>query len=254
MSRLKPPRRNVKGHYVADLFSGCGGVALACERLGFVSKQWDIRLGHQCDLTSRNVLYKLKCDIKAGKIIAVMMAPPCNSFSVARDRTKVIRTREYPWGIPSVFLTDSELENIQLGNACFKSCFALIKLLDKYRIPWILENPASSKCWYLPAWDRVCSQTHVHAVYTDFCRFGTRWKKHTKFVCGNIEWDDLHRVNQQCNGRGICMVTGKPHFQLTGKGPGGRNWTEIAQPYPSKLCSALAHALTAPHHYNYITY
>ena len=123
VSRLQPPRRNGKGQFVADLFSGCGGVALACERLGFVSKQWDIRLGHTCDLTSRSVVRKLKCSIWTGKVLAVMMAPPCNSFSVARDRTKVIRTREFLWGLPDCFLTASEQEKIQLGNACLRTCF-----------------------------------------------------------------------------------------------------------------------------------
>ena len=254
VSRLQPPRRNGKGQFVADLFSGCGGVALACERLGFVSKQWDIRLGHTCDLTSRSVVRKLKCSIRTGKVLAVMMAPPCNSFSVARDRTKVIRTREFPWGLPDCFLTASEQEKIQLGNACFRTCFSLIRMLDRFRIPWILENPASSKCWHLPFWKQLCSQPHIQVVYADFCRFGTAWKKHTRFVCGNIELTDLHRVNLQCTGRSICSVTGKSHFHLTGKGPGGRNWTEIAQPYPKLLCSGLAHALTARYHYNYVSY
>ena len=80
VSKFKPPRRNQKGCYVADVFSGRGGVALACERIGFVSRQWDIRLGHQCDLTSRNVLYRLKCDIRSGKVLAMMMAPPRQFF------------------------------------------------------------------------------------------------------------------------------------------------------------------------------
>ena len=254
VSKFKPPRRNQKGCYVADVFSGRGGVALACERIGFVSRQWDIRLGHQCDLTSRNVLYRLKCDIRSGKVLAMMMAPPCSSFSVARDRIKVIRTRNQPWGISSEFLTTAETEKIQLGNACFKSCFALIRTLDRFGIPWILENPASSKCWHLPFLQSICRQQHVHNIYSDFCQFGTIWKKHTRFVCGNIEFDDLHRVNLQCQGQSVCSVTRKPHFHLTGKGPHGRHWTEIAQPYPRRLCDGLAYALTAKLHYNYVSY
>ena len=248
------PRRNPKGHYVADLFSGEGDVALACERLGFASREWDIRHGHQCDLTSRKVLRRLKCDVKAGKVLAVMLAPPCSSFSVARDRTKVIRTRDMPWGIPSHLLSHQDWEKIELGNACFRSCFSLIRLLDKFSVPWVLENPHSSKCWYLPFLQRWSCKSHVHTIVADFCQFGTPWKKRTRFLCGNIVRDDLHRLDQHCGGRETCSRTGKPHFLLTGKGPHGQNWTAIAEPYPKRLCDALAYALTASRHYNNFSY
>ena len=253
-SDFRPPRRSLKGQYVADLFSGNGGVALACRKLGFATAEWDIRHGHQCDLTCRKVLRKLRLDIKSGRVLAAMLAPPCNSFSVARDRMKVIRTRDFPWGLPAGELTVSELEKVKLGNACFKSCFSIIRLLDRYRIPWILENPATSKCWSLPFFQSISVQPHIHVVITDFCQYGTPWRKRTRFVCGNILLDDLHRVTHMCSHGKLCSATGKPHFQLTGKGPQGRNWTEIAQPYPTKLCEGLAYALTAPMHYNNIQY
>lgn len=143
VAQFSQPRRSAEGRYVADLFSGEGGVALTCERLGFASCEWDIRHGHQCDLTSRAVLRKLKCDVKAGKVLAVMLAPPCSSFSVARDRTK---------------LSHQDWAKIELGNAFFRSRFSLIRLLDKFSVPWILENPHSSKCWYLPFFTTACLQ------------------------------------------------------------------------------------------------
>ena len=253
-SDLKAPRRGLKGQYVADLFSGSGGASLACRRLGFATAEWDIRHGHQCDLTSRKVLRKLRLDIKSGKVLAAMLAPPCNSFSVARDRTKVIRTQDLPWGLPAEELTELELEKVKLGNACFKSCFSIIRWLNQYQIPWILENPATSKCWYLPFLQSISRQLHTHVVTTDFCQYETPWRKRARFVCGNILLDDLHRVTHLCSYGKVCSATGKPHWQLTGKGPHGRNWTEIAQTYPTKLCEGLAYALTAPMHYNNIQY
>ena len=183
-----------------------------------------------------------------------MLAPPGDSFSAARDRASVVRTRDWPWGLPPEFLSIAEQKKIQLGNACFRSCISLIRLLDRHRTPWILENSASSKCWYLPYFHRLCSQPHVQTVISDFCQFGTRWRKRTRFCCGNIELDDLHRLQHKCSGHGMCSRTGRPHFQLTGTGPGNRNWTAIAQSYPVKLSEALAYSLTARWHYNSFSY
>ena len=253
-AKLCFPQRSGKGQYVADLFSGKGGVAAACEKLGFVARQWDIKYGHQCDLTNRKVLRALHLDVKNGKVLAVMMAPPCDSFSVARDRTKVIRTCSQPWGVSRALLTPAEQQKIAIGNACFRRCAALIRVLDAYSIPWVLENPSSSKCWNLPFLQRLVQSEHTCLLTTDFCAYGTIWRKRTNILAGNIPLDDLHRVDHRCSGRRCCEFTHKPHFHLTGKGPGGENWTAIAQPYPPKLCSGLAYALTARWHYNTISY
>ena len=249
-SEFSFPRRSAKGQYVADLFSGNGGVAAACERLGFRSNEWDIRHGHHCDLTRRKVLRRLKVDIKQGKVLAAMLAPPCDSFSVARDRTKVIRTKVQPWGVDDSLLTEKEKQKVSIGNACFASCFSLIRILNLYKVPWILENPASSKCWHLPFLKKLEQQEHAVSIVSDFCQYGTAWRKRTKFLCGNIAPADLHRIDRRCNNSSICSRSGRPHFQLTGKGPNNVNWTTIAQPYPKQLCDGLAYSLTCVYHYN----
>jgi len=99
-----------------DLFSGEGGVSKACIKLGFNAKQWDIKYGAYHDLTDPKVVRRIITEIRRGKVLSVMMAPVCTSFSVARDRTKVIRNRRYPWGIPKQYLTEAEKEKVDLGN------------------------------------------------------------------------------------------------------------------------------------------
>ena len=242
--------KGLKGQYVADLFAGSGGVAKACRQLGFSAKEWEIARGCQFDLTHPSVLKRIKYDVDQLLVLAAMLAPPFSSFSVARDRTAAIRTRQFPWGLPDDQLLDTDRTKIQQGNQCFKAAIRIISWLDTHHIPWILENPATSKCWYLPPLQKLESSPHVVAVFTDFCQYGCRWRKRTKLLCGNLDTQDLHRLQRLCTGQELCSQTHKPHFRLTGSNHQGIPWTHIAQPYPTGLCRDLAFALTSPAHYN----
>lgn len=234
----------MRGRYVADLFAGSGGVSRAIRNMGFSAREWELPKGDDHDLTKPAVVFKLQEDIRHKKIIAVMMAPPCSSFSRARDRTKVIRSPQFPFGVPG--LSEQDAAKVNLGNACFATCVKLIRLLNKYDIPWILENPHSSKCWYLPSLQRLSKMPNVYYCVTYFCCHGTKWRKRTRLMVGNIQEQDAMRLNRLCTGsRGICGRANAPHHQLTGSGPGGIPWTRIAQPYPKPLCRDLAHVLLA---------
>lgn len=215
--------------------------------MGFNTREWELLHGENHDLTSLAVLSKVKQDIQHGKVLAAMLAPPCSSFSIARDRTMVVRSPAFPWGLPD--LPQHELAKVNIGNACFRSAFKLIHTLDRVGIPWILENPHSSKCWYLPPMRRLLDSHHTLVAVVDFCQYGTKWRKRTRLLAGNIDTDDFQRLlHRRCQGiKGVCSRTGRKHFQLTGSNKKGIPWTRVAQPYPSALCHDLAHALLAPH-------
>lgn len=239
-------KSEVRGYFM-DLFSGKGGVSRAIHSLGFEAKQWDVLHGPLHDLTDTAVVNRILREIKRNRVKGVMMAPVCTSFSRARDRTKVIRTHRYPWGIPHRFLTEKEISSIRLGNACFRSCLRIINELNKRGIPWILENPWSSRCWSLPPLCHLISSQQAHLSRMDFCQHNTPWKKPTGFLHNHIV--DSHRLSCTCQGQnGVCSRTGRRHWPLTGSGPGGKPWTVLAQPYPPKVCKALAHALTSTYH------
>ena len=234
----------MKGQYIADLFCGHGGVARALEKLGFACKSFDIINGQHQDLCSRKVKKQLKQDAQRGKLRAAMLGPPCTSFSVARDRTAVIRTQQFPWGLQNV--SEKDREKLDIGNACMKAAIELISFFHKLGIPWILEHPASSKAWYLPELRSFLGRAYVYEVTCDFCQYGTAWRKRTRLLCGHCDGLDLVRISKMCSGRGVCSRTRKPHLQLTGSSPQGVPWTRVAQPYPPKLCHDLAFVLTAP--------
>lgn len=245
LSAHQPTKMTCRSGYFADFFAGNGGVARAARAMGFSTREWEILHGDSSDLTRPSVLKKIRADINSGKLIAAMFAPPCSTFSTARDRTRVIRNRQHPWGFSD--LPEYELQKIRLGNACFKATLKIIRWLDKHAVPWIVENPHSSKAWFLPEMQELISSQHTQVIVTDFCQFKKPWRKRTRLLGGNIDLCDFQRCEKICTGRkGLCSRTHKPHVHLTGSSSKGIPMTRLAQPYPAGLCHDLAHALLAP--------
>eukprot|EP00975_Prorocentrum_lima_P051623 10810770-Prorocentrum_lima.AAC.1 len=149
----------------------------------------------------------------------------------------------FPWGRPDISPKDTE--KVQQGNATMQATLKLVAAFHKLSIPWVVEHPATSKAWYLPEVQALLRLPGVRLMQCDFCQYGSRWRKRTRFMCGHIDHNDLQRLSRQCSGKGVCSRTGRPHIQLTGSGPGGVPWTRIAQPYPGALCHHLAHCLTS---------
>ena len=139
-----------------------------------------------------------------------------------------------------------EVEKLEIGNACILAALKIIKTLDQHGICSILENPQSSKMWYLPPMVDLQNAAHTTVIVTDFCQWGTKWRKRTRLLADNIELQDLERLQRICRGsNGLCSRTQCQHFQLTGSNSHGVPWTRVAQPYPARLCHSLAHSLLA---------
>ena len=243
--------RGGKGCYFLDCFSGEGGVSREVRQLYFASREYEISFGPCYDLTRRANLKVIHKDIEKRKVLASMIAPPCESWSPARDRTSVIRNKSFPWGLPREQLSDRDFGKVLLGNKTMRSAIEIVKHLHAKGLPWGLENPHASKCWNLEFFQRLQRDEHVTTIVLDFCAFGTAWRKRTRILVGNVQEPDLGRLfGKFCPSRdGICSFSGKPHFQLTGSNHKGVPWTRIAQPYPAKLCKQLAHVLTCRYHF-----
>ena len=231
------------GRYFLDGFSGSGGVAKAVRRQGFTAKEFELLHGEEFDLTRPCVLNKICRDAKDGRLIAAAFGPPCASWSIARDRTLVIRNQLQPWGLDN--LPENEQVKVEAGNKTLRATLKLIRTLHRLGIPWSLENPGSSKMWWTKELKEIMTWPGVHEELIDFCQYGTAWRKRTRFIFGNVQPENLGRFNhRRCTGTGgFCSRTGERHFQLTGTSPTGVPWTRIAQPYPTKLCNDLAHIL-----------
>jgi len=177
---------------------------------------------------------------RLGLILAVMLAPPCSSFSLARNRYPV-RSAQYPAGLPH--LRDHDRESVRVGNLCFSVSVYVISLCNQYRVPFAMENPMGSYMWRQ---EEFLNSVLPSATILDIhqCAFGSRWRKATKLVLGNdSETGKLATTFPQklkCHGKhGYCSFReGHKHFVLEGK-----TMTSRAAEYPTRLSRFLAQIL-----------
>ena len=170
-----------------------------------------------------------------------MIAPPCLSWSVARNRTKVLRTKAEPLGLasPALPFSQHELGLLKAGNAEARGVARLVRFLHAQGVPWIIENPWSSNIWYSPAFEGLRRLEGTSLVAVDQCSCGTAWRKRTGLLCGHLSpvaLESLERLS--CSGRRVCQYSGQPHLELVGK-----RMTTRAAEFPARLSRALARAL-----------
>ena len=81
--------------------------------------------------------------------------------------------------------------------------------------PLFWKTHIAVRLWNLPPMQYYLQHPRIHFVRSDVCQWGTRWKKPTGFLIGNLDHNDTARLAQAiCTNcpRGLCSRTGKPHF------------------------------------------
>ena len=132
-----------------------------------------LNFGKEHDLTDQIVLRRILSEIRKQRVLGVIMDPPLRTFSTARDRQHPIRDRLQPWGVHHSLLSKSETADIERDNQCLQACLRIIRELDRFRIPYLLAQPASSKVWWLPevvaqqskGFHRGCCRWHLPVRY-----------------------------------------------------------------------------------------
>ena len=220
----------------------------ALAKLGFRSVIWDTQQGPEFDLSLPGVERKLKKLIRSGRVQGICFATPCTSFSLARNRTNNIRSREHPWGNPRPRkpISARDAESLAIGNKLMRLTIRLVHYCLRHNVPWAFENPAFCRTFDLPEWKSLIGREGVEELIFDQCSCGTRWKKPTRLVFGCVDHADLALFEGlRCHGLERCDFTGKPHIQLTGSHPSGCPMTRLAQEYPRKMCTKLAKILAS---------
>ena len=213
-----------------DLFSGSRRAAVALARQ---TKRWvlcfDILHSPKEDLLDPVLQAKLEAMVRARCFLSLTGGPVCSSFS--RAVCPPVRSREHPTGLAHI--SGNMQVKVEVGNRMANWLAAFCRLcLELSLVIWI-ENPAGSFLWLMPSWVELISVFSLTSFYTDYCRWGTPWRKRTRFF-GNF-------AAAGCSLLCICQTR---HVQLRGYSRRhGVSWTKAAEAYPHSLCSFLARAI-----------
>lgn len=197
--------------------------------------------GEEYDLTRRINQQRILHWISSGLVRAGHLGTPCGSFSRARDQPggpPQLRSDSNPLGLAG--LRPADAEKVRVGNVLMRFTVRVLLLALQLHVAFTLENPARSRLWLCPPVLHLMRRQHVVTQIIEFCAFGTRWRKSTKFLAVWMQLDLLQQYRCLGSRRGICKFTGVPHVPLCGLHPSGVWMTKYAEPYPWPLVRRLA--------------
>ena len=187
--------------------------------------------------------------MRAARVGFVWLAPPCGTFSRARDRplpaaavragaraAAPLRSDEFVAGLPGLRGTDQD--RVIAGNALAAFAARVAAWCSQADVPFALENPASSRMWQLPALAALAALPGAAAVEFHHCMFGGRRAKHTRLItnCGA-----LRALSAFCDGSHDHAPWAA--FDATGY---WRFGTAEEAEYPAALCKAAAALIVPP--------
>ena len=141
------------------------------------------------------------------------------------------------WGLPS--LSNNDQRKVDIGNRILLFTVRLLRLCEQHGVPYVLENPSSSRAWLMPPLRAFADRYSPFFVELDYCQYNEPWKKPTTLMYNFLDLSSLHR---KCNTvKGVCSHTHRQHIVLAGRDSSGQYLTLRAQPYPHALVTAFGH-------------
>ncbi len=149
-------------------------------------------------------------------------------------------------GQPTTPFSANDLERLRTGNLQLRRLLPLLNELLVLGIPFVLENPAYSYLWSVPALRRIARNPKADEIFVDQCAWGRKWRKRTRLLCVHCDPADVADLaTYTCNGRRRCQYSGCKHVQLTGSGPNSRPLTALAQKFPRGMSTKLGNVLAS---------
>ena len=137
-------------------------------------------------------------------------------------------------------------EQLRDGNSTFDFMASVIRRSIRFGVPIIAENPHSPMAWSEPSMSKLLPKGRE--IVSDFCMFGMRWQKRTRFVGWSVVLPppDLERKCYPVRSEDpevaikVCCRSGLPHIHLRGRQPRSNVlWTKVAEPYALPLAKLL---------------
>ena len=211
-----------------DLFSGSRKAAIAlANRTGHWVLTYDIEHSPAEDLLNPAVQSNIETMLSSGCFLTLTAGPVCASFS--RAVRPAVRTAAFPEGLAEI--SQNMKLKVEQGNRMASWMAKLVLAALELQLPFWVENPAGSFLWQQPSWKEIVQD--VGSFVTDYCRWGTIWRKRTRFL------GRFAAADKRC----MCLCK-KKHQRLTGYSATFKCcWTKAAEAYPKPLADFLASAV-----------
>ena len=151
---------------------------------------------------------------------------PCHTFSSARtgdgNNTGPRHLRsDDPQKVkqPLPYLTQKEKGKVKDANKLYQAMVCLIESCIRYKVPWYIENPRSSKLWLMPEIGKFIKHPDTRLCRYDYCLFGMPYQKPTLVLSGDDHLVFTGAVRcRPCKKK--CTRTRTIHESLVGKQKG----------------------------------
>ena len=248
---------------VLHLFSGpstrSDGIKALLKGQGWKCDDYDIVNGPEQDLSRDDTWTQLLVRVKCKQYAAVIMGPPCSTFSRAREKPggpRPLRSADAPYGLPREGLTEPEKKELKLGNFYMIMAAAVFRAAMAVSVPAVFENPepvqGHPSAFLLDEYQALAREQGVATVNFDQCCLGAETTKPTRLLASGLDLSGL--AGQRCNHTAQCWawvdLQGRPrrswgpHPPLVGrKRSDGQFATRAAAAYPADMNRALVQAV-----------
>jgi hypothetical protein len=190
LNQLDPQR-----YLFCEFFAGEGALTSAMSKAGVPVRSPDDLAGGGTDFQDKQAVDEVRRELGAlvtsGVKLMVHFAPPCSTFSRARNRSGRTRLRsdEFPQGFPRC------QDKCHSANLIARNTLDLAEwLVREGKAAVSIENPESSMLWAYLDFDPELEMTDVTF---SACMFGPPYQKHTRLRCWN--WTPASIEHQRCS-------------------------------------------------------
>ena len=231
-----------------------------------VVREVDIERSESDNLLEQSLWQELWEEIKAGKWDAVVLSPPCNTWSRARCRFRTsagpppLRNLHWAWGFP--WLSGKQKELLDNHNFLMRQCFLTMALCIDFLVDFLLEHPEDlgamhaelpASIWQLPELHELhrLANAITFAVYQ--CHYGAETPKPTRFMttlkaAKASPFQSWPQFDSKRRYLGPLPSACSHRFhvkKLIGKSKTGAWVTAASAAYPAGLCKWLASLLVS---------
>ena len=174
-----PQRPLAFRYHFIEVCGGVGGVTSALADKGWtVGPVVDLSRSPAFDIKALEVIRWLYHMVEQGLLDALMVEPPCASFSVAAQPP--CRSHRVPRGFRPAEPKTRHDTTLALR------ALALVKLCSDAGVAVILEQPLLSKMACLDEWKYLISSHRAYESRVSACRYGSVHKKELRFLVANM--------------------------------------------------------------------